>query len=130
MENLRFMTESKPRAGSLISAKRALDLRVNTLLANRDEVIAVLSNRGFPQSYPVFPVGVRVGQAGNQPDELFLNGKVEVQMREANFSLSACPQTGDMVVDFCAGAGGKADLGVNDALQGRVCAFLIRSESG
>ena len=106
------MTESAILAlGRSLQQSAPLDLRVNTLLADRDEVIAALQNEGFPQPLPSYsPVGVRVvGKPAINRHELFLNGKVEVQDEGSQLlGYLLAPKRRDMVVDFCAGAGGKA----------------------
>ena len=90
MEKLRqFMTESAILAlGRSIQQAAPLDLRVNTHLANRDEVIAALQRCGISEAATSYsPVGVRVvGKPAINRHELFLNGKVEVQDEGANFS--------------------------------------------
>jgi 16S rRNA (cytosine967-C5)-methyltransferase len=106
-----------------------LDLRVNTLKANREEVIAKLAEapiRATPT--PFAPQGLRVlqkPQLQNLP--LFKDGHIEVQ-DEGSQLLSAivAPKRGEMVVDFCAGAGGKTlSLGAIMRNTGRLYAFDV-----
>jgi 16S rRNA (cytosine967-C5)-methyltransferase len=104
-----------------------LDLRVNTLLASRDEVLAQLHADGIPAAAtPVSPVGIRLGgKPALQAHPLFLKGALEVQ-EEASQLLAflVAPRRREMVVDFCAGAGGKTlALGAMMRSEGRVYAF-------
>jgi 16S rRNA (cytosine967-C5)-methyltransferase len=108
-------------------AQAPLDLRVNTLLADRDEVLAQFAADGIgAQPTPYSPVGVRLqDKPALQQHPLFLTGKVEVQ-DEASQLLSwlVAPRRREMVLDFCAGAGGKTlALGALMRSQGRLYAF-------
>ena len=106
-----------------------LDLRVNAIKANRDDVIATLAEapiRATPT--PFAPLGLRVlqkPQLQNLP--LFKDGHIEVQ-DEGSQILSAVvgAKRGEMVVDFCAGAGGKTlALGATMRNTGRLYAFDV-----
>jgi len=104
-----------------------LDLRVNTLLASREEVLARLHEDGLEAApTPFSPVGVRLDdKPALQRHPLFLEGKIEVQ-DEASQLLAylVAPRRREMVVDFCAGAGGKTlALGALMRSTGRLYAF-------
>jgi 16S rRNA (cytosine967-C5)-methyltransferase len=108
-------------------AQAPLDLRVNTLLATREDVLAQFAADGIkaqPTTYS--PTGVRLAdKPALQQHALFLSGKVEVQ-DEASQLLSwlVAPRRREMVLDFCAGAGGKTlALGALMSSQGRLYAF-------
>lgn len=115
--------------GYSLQQAASLDLRVNTLLANRDEVLAALSKDGIEGSAtPYSPSGIRlVGKPAINRHELFLTGKVEVQDEGSQLlGYLLAPKRSDMVVDFCAGAGGKTlMLGALMRSQGRIYAFDI-----
>jgi 16S rRNA (cytosine967-C5)-methyltransferase len=104
-----------------------LDLRVNALLANREEVLALLKSDGIEgDTTPYSPVGIRLfGKPGINRSELFTTGKVEVQDESSQLlGYLLAPRRRDMVVDFCAGAGGKSlMLGAFMRSQGRIYAF-------
>ena len=90
-----------------------LDLRVNTLKANRDEVLAKLAEDGIAaMPGPLSPIAVRLrDKPALAKHPLFIEGAVEVQDEGSQllgFLLE--PKRGEMVVDFCAGAGGKTLL--------------------
>jgi len=104
-----------------------LDLRVNTMRAKRDEVLAALERDGISATATRYsPVGVRLqGKPALQKHPLFVEGKVEVQ-DEASQLLAylVAPRRREMVVDFCAGAGGKTlALGALMHSEGRLYAF-------
>lgn len=129
MEKLsRFMPESEILAlGRSLQQPAPLDLRVNTLLADRNEVLALLRRDGIdgnPARYS--PVGIRLaGKPAINRHDLFVGGKVEVQDEGSQLlGYLLAPKRRDMVVDFCAGSGGKAlMLGAIMHSQGRIYAF-------
>jgi len=87
-----------------------LDLRVNTLLAKRDEVLQQLQNNHIEAAAtPWSPLGIRLkDKIPVNRDALFTEGKVEVQDEGSQLlGYLLAPKRNDMVVDFCAGAGGK-----------------------
>ncbi|HJV63585.1 MAG TPA: RsmB/NOP family class I SAM-dependent RNA methyltransferase [Albitalea sp.] len=105
----------------------ALDLRVNTLKAKRDEVQAALAEANIDaQPTPYSPWGLRVqGKPALNKLEVFTRGDVEVQDEGSQLlALITDPKRGEMVVDFCAGAGGKTlALGAAMRNTGRLYAF-------
>jgi len=106
-----------------------LDLRVNAARADRDAVLAALLADGIAASpTPYSPLGIRV--AGRPPlnrHRLFLDGLIEVQDEASQLvCLLVGARRGEMVADFCAGAGGKS-LALAAAMRstGRVYAFDV-----
>jgi 16S rRNA (cytosine967-C5)-methyltransferase len=106
-----------------------LDLRANTLLINRDEVLAILQSENIPaEATPYSPIGIRVkGKPAINRHYLFTTGKVEVQDEGSQLlGYLLAPKRSDMVVDFCAGAGGKTlMLGAMMNSQGRLYALDV-----
>ena len=106
-----------------------LDLRVNTLLANRDEVLQTLNSEGIEaHATPYSPVGIRLKEKpALHKHPLFIGGKVEVQDEGSQLlAFLVAPKRTDMVADFCAGAGGKSlALGALMHSQGRLYAFDV-----
>ncbi|HEX5128388.1 MAG TPA: RsmB/NOP family class I SAM-dependent RNA methyltransferase, partial [Usitatibacter sp.] len=106
-----------------------LDLRVNTLKAPRE---AVLDRLDYDQiaatPAKLSPIGVRLKEkpALNR-HPMFLDGAVEVQDEGSQvLGLLVEPRRGEMVVDFCAGAGGKTlQMGAAMGSTGRLYAFDV-----
>ena len=112
-----------------MSGSAPLDLRVNMLKANRDRAQAQLHEAGIDSiATPYSPWGLRVdGKPALQKTDVFLRGDVEVQ-DEGSQLLAALvgAKRGEMVVDFCAGAGGKTlALGAAMRSTGRLYAFDV-----
>lgn len=106
-----------------------LDLRVNTLKATREETQARLAQEGFSCTpTPYSPSGLRhLERASLLKTQCFQQGLFEVQDEGSQLlSLLLEPKRHEMIVDFCAGAGGKAlHLGTLMANTGTVYAFDI-----
>ncbi len=104
-----------------------LDLRVNALKAKRPAVLDALVKAGIKaQATPHSPLGIRVeGKPSLAKLPLFTQGDVEVQDEGSQLlTLLLEPKRGEMVVDFCAGAGGKTlALGAAMRNSGRLYAF-------
>ena len=122
---------SSGRWSKRLDAPAPLDLRVNALKAKRDEVLARAARApaSRPQPTPYSPLGLaRRGQAGAAASStLFAHGAVEVQDEGSQLlALLLDAKRGEMVVDFCAGAGGKTlALGAAMRNTGRLYAFDI-----
>lgn len=110
-----------------------LDLRVNTLKAGRDEVLVqlreLMQGTAFQaEPTPYSPLGIRL--TGHPPLNrwaLYEHGVVEVQDEGSQLLAELlAPRRGEMVIDFCAGAGGKTlALGAMMRSTGRLYAFDI-----
>jgi 16S rRNA (cytosine967-C5)-methyltransferase len=127
------MTEEEILAlGRALQQPAPLDLRVNPLLTNRDEVLQVLAADAIDATpTPWSPLGVRLaGKPALNRHPLFTSGKVEVQDEGSQLlCYLLAPKRREMVVDFCAGAGGKTLLlGALMQSAGRLYAFDV-SES-
>ncbi len=96
-----------------LNSAAPLDLRVNPLKAKRDEVLVQFNREGVVAvATPLSPLGMRLqGKPALQKHPLFLDGSVEVQDEGSQLlGLMLAPKRGEMVCDFCAGAGGKTLL--------------------
>jgi 16S rRNA (cytosine967-C5)-methyltransferase len=106
-----------------------LDLRVNTLKAPREAVLERLEADGTPAAATRYsPIGVRVKEkVALNKHPMFLDGAVEVQDEGSQIlGLLVEPRRSDMVVDFCAGAGGKTlQLGAAMGSHGRLYAYDV-----
>ncbi|MBD3893794.1 RsmB/NOP family class I SAM-dependent RNA methyltransferase [Hydrogenophaga sp.] len=104
-----------------------LDLRVNSLKKKRDAVLAELRQAGLTcEPTPYSPLGIRLqGKPALHKLPAFVQGEVEVQDEGSQLlALLLDAKRGEMVVDFCAGAGGKT-LAIGAAMRnsGRLYAF-------
>jgi len=106
-----------------------LDLRVNPAKLDRDALVDKLRADGVacaPGRYS--PLAVRLeGKPALQKHPLFLDGSFEVQDEGSQLlGFLVQPKRGEMVVDFCAGAGGKTLLlGALMRNSGRLYAFDV-----
>ena len=111
----------------------SLDLRVNTIKGNREEVLKKMlaentSNEDIIAITPHSPIGIRMpNRMGISRHVLFTEGKIEVQDEGSQLlAYLVAPKRGQMVADFCAGAGGKSlALGALMKNTGRLYAFDI-----
>jgi len=113
-----------------------LDLRVNTQRAQRDDVLAELRSTTrqhaplHAEATPYSPEGIRLlEKPGLTRWPLYQDGKIEVQDEGSQLiARLVAPRRGEMVVDFCAGAGGKTlALGSLMRSTGRIYAFDIHA---
>jgi 16S rRNA (cytosine967-C5)-methyltransferase len=106
-----------------------LDLRVNTLKVNRGDVLAQFEQEGIAATAcPFAPEAIRLaGKPSLAKHPLFLDGSIEVQDEGSQLlGHLLAPKRGEMVVDFCAGAGGKTLLlGALMRSTGRLYAFDV-----
>ena len=98
-------------------APAPLDLRVNLAKISRDDALARLGMEAAPT--PLSPAGIRLkGKPAINRHALFLDGSVEVQDEGSQLlAYLLAPRRGEMVADFCAGAGGKT-LALSMLMQG------------
>ena len=104
-----------------------LDLRVNTLHDKRADVQKELSLAGIKAvATPFSPWGLRIdGKPALTKVDAFARGAIEVQDEGSQLlALLLDAKRGEMVVDFCAGAGGKTlAIGATMRNTGRLYAF-------
>ncbi|MFT3779835.1 MAG: RsmB/NOP family class I SAM-dependent RNA methyltransferase [Ottowia sp.] len=106
-----------------------LDLRVNTLLTKREQAAQALQAAGVESApTPHSPWGLRAaGKPALNKLDVFTSGAVEVQDEGSQLlALLLDARRGEMVADFCAGAGGKT-LAIGAAMRstGRLYAFDV-----
>ncbi|HTN50216.1 MAG TPA: RsmB/NOP family class I SAM-dependent RNA methyltransferase [Burkholderiaceae bacterium] len=116
---------------SALTEPAPLDLRVNLMKAARAEVQAELDAHGVvtvPARYS--PEAIRLaGKPGLTQWPAYREGRIEVQDEGSQLIARLLqPRRGEMVVDFCAGAGGKTlALGALMRSSGRLYAFDVNA---
>src|SRR5574340_554129 len=115
--------------GRALQQPAPLDLRVNTMRADRDTVLRQLAADGLEgEATPYSPLGIRLkGKPALNRHPLFLDGSIEVQHEGSQLlGYLVAPKRHELVVDFCAGAGGKTlMLGAIMQSHGRIYAFDV-----
>ncbi|BCG90272.1 MFS transporter [Mesorhizobium sp. 113-3-9] len=100
--------------GAALATRPPLDIRVNTLQADRAKVLKELADTGA-RAARIAPLGIRIppidgdGRHPNvQSEPAFQKGWFEVQDEGSQIAAAlAGAEAGMQVLDFCAGAGGK-----------------------
>lgn len=112
-----------------LSQPAPLDLRVNTLKDKREAVQKELQKAGIrAEATPFSPIGLRIdGKPALTKLDAFVRGAIEVQDEGSQLlALLLDAKRGEMVVDFCAGAGGKTlAIGAGMRSTGRLYAFDV-----
>lgn len=107
----------------------SLDLRVNIIKASREDVIAKFeSEKTEIKPTPYTPYGLRMPQKITiSKHPFFVDGKIEVQDEGSQLLAQlVAPRRGEMIADFCAGAGGKSlAIGALMRNSGRIYAFDV-----
>jgi 16S rRNA (cytosine967-C5)-methyltransferase len=108
-----------------------LDLRVNAIKATRDAVLAEFADYGIEgQATKYSPDGIRLaGKPALTQWAAFREGRIEVQDEGSQLiARLVAPRRGEMVIDFCAGAGGKTlAMGALMRSSGRLYAFDVNA---
>lgn len=124
-----YANEEILRIGQSFQQPAPLDIRVNSLLAKREEILAMLQQEVITaEPTPFSPIGIRLkDKPAIKQNKLFLSGKIEVQDEGSQIlGFLLAPKRGEMIVDFCAGAGGKTLLlGALMHSRGRLYAFDV-----
>jgi 16S rRNA (cytosine967-C5)-methyltransferase len=113
-------------------APAPMDLRANAVKSSRDDAIEALRSAGVAcEPTPYSTMGIRLAdKPAINKHPAFVDGRVEVQ-DEGSQLLAAmvAPKRGEMVVDFCAGGGGKTlALGALMRNTGRLYAFDVSAK--
>ncbi len=109
----RVFGEDRAAEGAALASRAPLDLRVNTLKAERDEVLPKLAHlNAEPTRWS--PLGLRLKLAADarnpaiHAEPAFLKGTIEIQDEGSQLAaLFAGARPGEQVVDLSAGAGRK-----------------------
>ena len=121
--------EEGSRLAEALMKPAPLDLRVNTLKTSRDQLLMQMNQsasrfEAYPTPYS--QEGIRIfGKPALQSSSWMKDGLFEVQDEGSQILCHLLdPKRGEMVVDFCAGAGGKTlALGAMMRNTGRLYAF-------
>ncbi|HBT34305.1 MAG TPA: rRNA methyltransferase [Pusillimonas sp.] len=130
-QRMQALPDGEPLIAAL-NSNAPLDLRINPFKTDRDTVLRLLEAGPAaaldPQPTPYSPWGIRIhGRPPINRWSLFEKGEIEVQ-DEGSQLLAAllAPKRGEMVIDYCAGAGGKTLLlGALMRSTGRLYAFDV-----
>jgi 16S rRNA (cytosine967-C5)-methyltransferase len=105
--------DDRAAEGTALATRAPLDLRVNTLKAEREEVLPKLAHL-YVEATQWSPVGLRIrlGADAKSPaihaEPTFRKGEVEIQDEGSQLvALFAGAKPGQQVIDLAAGAGGK-----------------------
>jgi 16S rRNA (cytosine967-C5)-methyltransferase len=116
--------EDRVSEATAMASRAPLDLRVNSLKAKREKILASLKHLGA-QPTPWSPLGLRIelGADARNPgihaEEDFIKGAIEVQDEGSQLAaLLSAAKPGEQVIDLCAGAGGKT-LAIAAMMQGK-----------
>jgi len=108
-----FGAEETLKLAHALNLPAPLDLRVNTLKADRDTVLARFAADGIgADAGNLSPLAVRLREKPALAQHpLFLEGTIEVQDEGSQLlGYLLEPRRGELVIDLCAGAGGKTLL--------------------
>lgn len=119
--------DAAPALAHALNVPAPLDVRVNVLKTKRPAVLRQLAEAGLSaQASPYSPWGIRLdGKPSLQRLPLYTAGSIEVQDEGSQLlALLLQAKRNEVVVDFCAGAGGKT-LAIGAAMRntGRLYAF-------
>jgi 16S rRNA (cytosine967-C5)-methyltransferase len=118
---------------SALNQTAPVDIRVNTLRSTVAAVRTELESHSIETSYtPLSPIGLRlISKARLGETKAFRYGLIEVQDEGSQILALLCSaEPGMLVVDYCAGAGGKtlalaASMGSNGSIDGKLFACDI-----
>jgi 16S rRNA (cytosine967-C5)-methyltransferase len=109
----RVFGDERAAEGAALASRAPLDLRVNTLAAERNEALAKLQHLdAAPTRWSPIGIRIRLAAEAKSPaihaEPIFLKGQIEIQDEGSQLAaLLADAKPGEQVVDLCAGAGGK-----------------------
>jgi len=109
----RVFGEERAEEGAALASRAPLDLRVNTLKADREQAATALAELK-PEPTRWSPHGLRIRLAADakspaiHAEPAYLKGLIEIQDEGSQLAaLLAGAMPGEQVVDLCAGGGGK-----------------------
>jgi 16S rRNA (cytosine967-C5)-methyltransferase len=128
----RFADPEIEALAAQLNTAAPLDLRVNTQKMTRAEAIEILRLSGIAGAEtPFSPDGIRIhDKPALNLLPIFTNGSIEVQDEGSQILAQlVAPKRGELVIDFCAGAGGKTlALGALMRSTGRLYALDVSAK--
>jgi 16S rRNA (cytosine967-C5)-methyltransferase len=109
----RVFGEERAAEGAALAARAPLDLRVNTLKAEREDAsVALADHAPTPTRWSPFGLRIPLRADAKNPaihaEPAFIKGQIEIQDEGSQLAaLLAGAKRGEQVIDLCAGAGGK-----------------------
>ena len=105
--------EERADEGAALSRRAPVDLRVNTLKADRDAALSAVAHLGATLT-PWSPAGLRIALSADakspplHAEPAYIDGLIEIQDEGSQLAtLLSGVRPGETVVDLCAGGGGK-----------------------
>jgi len=120
----RVFGDERAAQGAALGSRAPLDLRVNTLKAEREEVAQKLAHLGAePTRWSPNGLRIKLGADAKSPaihaEPCFRKGEIEIQDEGSQLAaLFTLAKPGEQVLDLAAGAGGKT-LALAAAMQNR-----------
>jgi 16S rRNA (cytosine967-C5)-methyltransferase len=120
----RVFGDDRAEEGESLASRAPLDLRVNTLLASREEVLPKFDHLAAePTCWSPWGLRIRLAAEAKSPaihaEPAFIKGQIEIQDEGSQLAaLLAGAASGQQVIDLCAGAGGKT-LALAAAMENR-----------
>jgi 16S rRNA (cytosine967-C5)-methyltransferase len=120
----RVFGDERAAEGAALASRAPLDLRVNTLAAERDDALSKLEQlKAEPTRWSPIGMRIRLAAEAKSPaihaEPIFLKGRIEIQDEGSQLAaLLARAKPGEHVIDLCAGAGGKT-LALAAAMENR-----------
>lgn len=111
---IRVFGDERATEGAALASRAPLDMRVNTLSAEREDVLRKLAHLGAePTRWSPYGVRIRLSADAKSPavhaEPAFRKGEIEIQDEGSQLTaLFAGAKPGQQVIDLAAGAGGKA----------------------
>ena len=120
----RVFGDERAAQGAALASRAPLDLRVNTLKAEREEVVQKLAHlNAEPTRWSPHGLRIKLGADAKNPaihaEPCFRKGEIEIQDEGSQLAaLFALAKPGEQVLDLAAGAGGKT-LALAAAMENR-----------
>jgi 16S rRNA (cytosine967-C5)-methyltransferase len=120
----RVFGDERAAQGAALASRAPLDLRVNTLKAEREEVLQKLAHlHAEPTRWSPHGLRIKLGADAKSPaihaEPCFRKGEIEIQDEGSQLAaLFAHAKPGEQVLDLAAGAGGKT-LALAAAMENR-----------